>query len=317
MEQRVRTRILFLCPSNSARSLMAEALARATLRDERGRPLEIRSAGQTPGAPHPLALRVLEEVGLDTAELRSKGLDELPAEEPDLVIRLAAEDPTPGIGERWELSDPAALPPEASEEERLLAFRSTRDALHARLLALGRRLGLSRSLAPGPGARPVIAVVGWKNSGKTTLVERLVAELSARGLAIATVKATHHDIDPDAPGKDSWRHRKAGAVESLLIGPRRWVLTREGAQTVPEALARLGPADLVVVEGLRGEELPKIEVLAPGSDRPILARNDPRVLLVAAEQDPGGLAVPWRHRDDISGIADFIEEQHRALPRPG
>jgi len=160
--------------------------------------------------------------------------------------------------------------------------------------------------------RPVISVVGWTNAGKTTLVERLVAELTARGLAIGTIKATHHDIDPDPPGKDSWRHRRAGAVETLLIGPRRWVLTREGNQTAQEALARLGPVDLVVVEGLRGEQLPKIEVLDPGSSRPSLAGIDPQVVLVAADVDPGDPDVPWRHRDDIEGIADFVQRLHQS-----
>lgn len=179
-------------------------------------------------------------------------------------------------------------------------------------MAAPRRAGGPKEQRVSSGRkRAVIAVVGWKNAGKTTLVERLVAELSARGLAIATVKSTHHDIEPDAPGKDSWRHRQAGAVESLLVGPRRWVLTREGAQTAHEALARLGPVDLVVVEGLRGEQFPKIEVLATASDRPILARGDPRVILLAAELDPG-LPLPWRHRDDIRGIADFVQERQQA-----
>lgn len=296
---------------------MAEALARALFGGPASAALEITSAGLVPTAPDPLTLRVLAETGTDVSGLASKGLEALSAGPFDLVVRLGeaptGSSPVAATRERhWTVPDPNEGASPAGEEERLLLFRSTRDLLHARILALGRELGLSARPATTAFASPRIAVVGWKNSGKTTLVERLVTELTRRGLRVATVKATHHDVEPDEVGKDSWRHRKAGAVESLLVGPHRWVLTREGGGSAMEAMARLGPVDLVVVEGLRGDDLPKIEVQAPDGDRPLLAPTDARVLLVAAERRPIGLDRPWRHRDDISGIADFILDRREA-----
>ncbi|MBL6613758.1 MAG: molybdopterin-guanine dinucleotide biosynthesis protein B, partial [Reyranella sp.] len=111
----------------------------------------------------------------------------------------------------------------------------------------------------------VIGVTGWKNAGKTTLVERLVAELVRRGLRVNTVKHAHHSVDVDQPGRDSWRHRQAGATEVAVVGGHRYAIMREQEEpTLAEVLARLSPADVVVIEGYKREPHPKIEVRAGG-----------------------------------------------------
>ena len=122
--------------------------------------------------------------------------------------------------------------------------------------------------------RPVFGITGWKNAGKTTLVERLVAEFVRRGFRVATIKHAHHDVEIDQPGRDSFRHRAAGAVEVALVGGRRYAIMREQDEpTLAEVLARLSPADLILIEGYKREPHPKIEVCgAPG---PSLAADDP------------------------------------------
>ena len=106
-----------------------------------------------------------------------------------------------------------------------------------------------------PGAPPVIGVAGWKNSGKTTLVERLIAELTRRGFKVATVKHAHHNFQIDDAETDSARHRRAGAAQVAIVSPRRWALVRElgGAPepSLEEVIGRLDPCDLVIVEGYK------------------------------------------------------------------
>ncbi len=153
--------------------------------------------------------------------------------------------------------------------------------------------------------RFVFGVTGWKNAGKTTLTERLVAEFVRRGWRVSTVKHAHHDADIDRPGTDSFRHRAAGAREVALVGGRRYAIMREEADPpLAEVLARLAPTDLVLIEGYKRERHPKIEVRA--GDVPSLAANDPAIAAIAADTEPADSDVPWFRRDDIAGIADFI-----------
>ena len=109
----------------------------------------------------------------------------------------------------------------------------------------------------------VYGVTGWKDSGKTTLTERLLAEMVRRGLAVSSVKHAHHDTEIDHPGRDSFRHRAAGAGQVIVASPVRWALMTElrGAPEPPlEALlGRLDPVDLVLVEGFKRAPHPKIE----------------------------------------------------------
>src|SRR3712207_356132 len=135
----------------------------------------------------------------------------------------------------------------------------------------------------------VIGVVGGKNSGKTTLVVRLVEPLTAAGYRVSTVKHAHHEVDLDQPGKDTWRHREAGASEVVLATARRWAIVHElrGGEAEPpldELLARMSPADLVVVEGFKRFPHPKVEVHRRERGTPLLARDDPTIVAVATDE---------------------------------
>ncbi|MFW6077212.1 MAG: molybdopterin-guanine dinucleotide biosynthesis protein B [Hyphomicrobiales bacterium] len=158
--------------------------------------------------------------------------------------------------------------------------------------------------------RKVIGIAGYKESGKTTLVERLVREFTARGLAVATVKHAHHAFDIDHKGRDSWRHRVAGAHEVAIVSDRMWAIIHplhsEPEPNLDEVLAMMAPSDLVVVEGYKRETYPKIEVRGPPSGHPDLAPDDPTVIAIAASGEIAAENVPVFSRDDVSAIADFI-----------
>ncbi|MBN9088261.1 MAG: molybdopterin-guanine dinucleotide biosynthesis protein B [Reyranella sp.] len=150
---------------------------------------------------------------------------------------------------------------------------------------------------------PVFGVTGWKNAGKTTLTERLVAEFVRRGWRVATVKHAHHAADIDKPDTDSFRHRAAGATEvALVTGPRYAIMREQEEATLAEVLARLAPADLVLVEGFKQESHPKIEVRSDDTQPMDVATHN--IVAIASDSRPSGL--PSFARDDIAGIADFI-----------
>ena len=158
---------------------------------------------------------------------------------------------------------------------------------------------------------PVIAIVGWKNSGKTTLVTKLIAEFVLRGLKVASLKHAHHIFEIDHPGTDSFLHREAGASAVAVVSARRVAFIREieeGAEpSFADMLAQLGPADLVIVEGYKSLPLKKIEVRRRESNRDgDLAPVDPNVLAIAADY-PVTVGVPMLDLVDAGGIADFVE----------
>jgi len=156
----------------------------------------------------------------------------------------------------------------------------------------------------------VYGVVGWKNAGKTTLVERLVGEISGRGFTVSTVKHTHHKVDVDQKGKDSWRHRQAGARQVILSSSARWAIMTElkGMPETPlkDLLAHLAPVDLVIVEGYKRDDHPKIETWRAETGQPLIARDDPTVRLIATNDTPEGASQPVIGLNDIAGVADFI-----------
>lgn len=161
---------------------------------------------------------------------------------------------------------------------------------------------------------PVFGVTGWKNSGKTTLVERLVRELTGRGYRVSTVKHAHHAFDIDHEGTDSYRHREAGATEVALVSGKRWALMHElrdeEEPSFDDVLARLAPCDIVIIEGYKREGHPKIEVRRKeGRKGQALAPDDPAIRAIAAdhETDSGGL--PLFGLDDVAAVADFILDQ--------
>jgi molybdopterin-guanine dinucleotide biosynthesis protein B len=162
----------------------------------------------------------------------------------------------------------------------------------------------------------VIGITGWKNSGKTTLVEKLVARFTQMGFKIATVKHAHHEFDIDREGTDSFRHRKSGAREVAIVSARRWALLHEleGGSEPPLAdiLARLSPCDLVIVEGYKREEHAKIEVRRGGAGSP-LAPADPSIIAIAADAPIHGEDLPVFDLNDAGGMADFILRQFSLL----
>ena len=155
----------------------------------------------------------------------------------------------------------------------------------------------------------IYGVTGWKNSGKTGLMERLVTEITGRGLTVSTVKHAHHSFDVDHEGRDSHRHRVAGATEVMLSSRNRWALMHElrDEDEVPlEALlAKLAPVDLVLIEGYKRDRHPKIEAHRAATGQPLIAPDDPTVRALASDE-PLGIDRPVFDLDDTGGIADFI-----------
>jgi molybdopterin-guanine dinucleotide biosynthesis protein B len=154
----------------------------------------------------------------------------------------------------------------------------------------------------------VYGVIGWKNSGKTSLMERLVAEITARGFSVSTVKHVHHSVDLDQPGKDTFRHRQAGAREVVLASADRFALLVEHRGPEPELpaiLARLAPVDLVLVEGYKRDAHPKVEVWRAETGQPLIQPGDPHVRAVTTD-GALTLTVPVLDLNDTGAVADFI-----------
>ncbi|MFK7836399.1 MAG: molybdopterin-guanine dinucleotide biosynthesis protein B [Sulfitobacter sp.] len=158
----------------------------------------------------------------------------------------------------------------------------------------------------------VFGVVGWKNAGKTGLMERLVTDITARGITVSTVKHAHHSFDVDHPGKDSFRHRAAGATEVLLASRNRFALMHElrdeDEPSLTDLLARLSPVDLVLVEGYKRDAHPKIEAHRAVTGNPLIAPEDPTIRAVASDV-PLTLDRPVFDLDDTKTVADFVLAQ--------
>ena len=163
----------------------------------------------------------------------------------------------------------------------------------------------------GPRGAPVVGVAGWKKSGKTTLVERLVAEFTHRGLRVSTVKHAHHDFQIDDGATDSARHRRAGAAQVAIVSSDRWAIVNElrdaPEPSLQDVLGKLEPCDLVLVEGYKAAPISKIEARRREghAGRP-LAEGDPNVIAIASDHEFADSNVPRLALDDISAIADFI-----------
>jgi len=169
---------------------------------------------------------------------------------------------------------------------------------------------------------PVFGVTGWKNSGKTTLVTRLVTEFTRRGYRVSTVKHAHHAFDIDKPETDSFRHREAGAVEVMIVSGHRWALMHELREEdeppLQAALARLSPCDLILVEGYKREGHRKIEARRQGAARgDPLAPDDPSIRAVASDHPTDAAGLPRFDLDDVAGIADFMAAEVGLAPRHG
>ena len=138
-------------------------------------------------------------------------------------------------------------------------------------------------------SKRVFGFAGWSGSGKTTLIEQVIAQLSANGVRVALIKHAHHSFDIDHAGKDSHRHREAGASEVMISSGKRWAIMHElrGAPelSLAEALDRLSPCDLVLIEGYKREPLPKLEVWRSAVGKPLLFPEDEHIIALATD-DP-------------------------------
>ena len=139
----------------------------------------------------------------------------------------------------------------------------------------------------------VLGIIGWSGSGKTTFLVELLTQLRAEGMSVSTIKHAHHGFDMDRPGKDSFRHREAGAHEVLVTSGSRWALLHETVGPEPgldELLGRLDPVDLVLVEGYKSHAFPKLEVHRPSLGKPPIWLTQSDVVAVASDEamDVGG-----------------------------
>jgi molybdopterin-guanine dinucleotide biosynthesis protein B len=178
------------------------------------------------------------------------------------------------------------------------------------LLGIDTRRSADREQTEHDEVTSVFGFAGWSGAGKTTLIRQVIARLVGQGLRVATLKHAHHDFDIDQPGKDSWEHRKAGAAEVLVVSDRRWALMHElnGAPepSLSELLAKLAPADIVLVEGFKRSPIPKLEVFRAANDKPPLHPGDPTIVAIAADTAFPDAGRPVLALDDIAAIVDFI-----------
>ncbi len=155
---------------------------------------------------------------------------------------------------------------------------------------------------------------GWSGSGKTTLIEKLIPLFVKRGIRVSLIKHAHHSFDVDVPGKDSYRHRQAGATEVLVTSSRRWVLMHElrgeKEPSFEEQLRHLSPCDLLIVEGFKFAPIPKLEVWRAGSGEGLLHPNDPHIVALATDAKVQ-TKLPLLDLNDHEAIASFIVRHQR------
>ncbi len=157
----------------------------------------------------------------------------------------------------------------------------------------------------------IFGVTGWKNSVKTGLMERLIAEFTARGLSVSSIKHAHHSFDIDHPGRDSYRHRDAGARQVLLASRNRWALMHElrdeDEPSLGDLLKQLSPVDLVLIEGYKRDRHPKIEAHRKETGQPLIAPEDETIVAVASDTSVS-VDRPVLDLNDTAAIANFIAQ---------
>lgn len=152
-------------------------------------------------------------------------------------------------------------------------------------------------------------IVGYSGSGKTTLLEKLIPEIIGRGFRVSVIKHAHHGFDIDRPGKDTYRHRQAGAAEVMISSGERWALMHELREGVPPTLAnllaRMSPCDLVLVEGFKDEPGPKLEVHRPAAGKPPIFPGRADIVALATDAEVEA-AIPRLDLNDAAAVASFI-----------
>jgi molybdopterin-guanine dinucleotide biosynthesis protein B len=170
----------------------------------------------------------------------------------------------------------------------------------------------------------IFGFAGWSGSGKTTLIEQIIPRLVARGLSVSLIKHAHHRFEFDQPGKDSYRHRHAGCSEVLITSGTRWALMHElrGSPELglEQAIARLSPCDLALVEGYKAFPIPKLEIWRSEVGKPLLHPRDPHILAIATDSPealPPGTAsrLPVFALSDFDIVATFVDA-HAAVEPP-
>src|SRR6202140_5892645 len=162
----------------------------------------------------------------------------------------------------------------------------------------------------------IIGLAGWSGSGKTTLIKSLIPRLIARGLSVSTLKHAHHGFDLDQPGKDSFFHRAAGATEVIISSAKRWAILHE-LRDEPEwdltaLVGKMSPVDLVLVEGLKRDAFPKLEIHRAANGKPLLYPQDPHIVAVASDTALLDVPLPVLDLNAIEPIADLLLK--RAVP---
>lgn len=170
----------------------------------------------------------------------------------------------------------------------------------------------------------LLGIAGYSGSGKTTLLEKVIPLLRQSGLSVSVIKHAHHNFDIDRPGKDSFRHREAGAQEVLIASGHRWALMHElrnePEPSLEELCARLSPCDLVLIEGYKFSSIPKLEVNRAETGHPLLYPNDPHIIAVVTDRRES-LPVTTLDIDAPQQVADHILNyfslaQHFSLAQP-
>ncbi|MDR3672684.1 MAG: molybdopterin-guanine dinucleotide biosynthesis protein B [Holophaga sp.] len=156
----------------------------------------------------------------------------------------------------------------------------------------------------------VMGLVGWSGSGKTSLLVALLPILKEKGLKVSTMKHAHHRFDLDLPGKDSFRHREAGASEVLVVTSSRWVLMHESREepepSIEALIQRMTPVDLLLIEGFKTHAHPKLEIHRESEGKPLLYPDDPHIVAVATDHPLPGLPIPQVDLNDPAAVARFI-----------
>ncbi|MBO6824820.1 MAG: molybdopterin-guanine dinucleotide biosynthesis protein B [Sneathiella sp.] len=159
----------------------------------------------------------------------------------------------------------------------------------------------------------VVGISGWSGNGKTTLLVKLIPELTKLGYRVSSLKHAHHNFDVDKPGKDSYRHREAGAEEVMVASAARWALMHENRTEqepdLNELISHMTPVDILLVEGFKREAFPKIEVWRSDENGPPLHLTDKSIIAVATNNPDVTTKLPILNLDNPSDIAVFIEER--------
>ncbi len=157
----------------------------------------------------------------------------------------------------------------------------------------------------------IFGIIGWSGSGKTTVITKLIPEITARGYKVSTIKHTHHAFDVDKPGKDSYSHRLAGATEVLVGSAKKWALIHEKKKDNEEdnintLVSRMEKVDLVLVEGFKNLNHSKMEIFRKDLKKPTLFDNDNSIVALISNSEIPEAGIPRFAPSDIKGIADFI-----------